>query len=91
MDQEVDDKMPTRELLEENLELARENNKMLLAMRRSMRIAHVMSFLYWTFIIGTAVGAYYFIQPYFDQLVGIYGGAKDGIDTVGEVFKNLNP
>jgi len=79
----------SQELLEETLGLARENNKMLLSMRRSFRIAHVMSFLYWIFIIGSAVGVYYYIQPYLEQLVSLYDGAKSNIDSINDVFQNL--
>lgn len=67
----------SKKLLENTFRLAEENNRMLHAMKRSMRMARVMSFLYWTFIIGSAVGAYYLIQPYIEQLQGIYSGASD--------------
>ena len=67
----------SKKLLEETLELAKENNKMLHSMKRSMQMARVMSFLYWAFIIGSAVGAYYLIQPYVDQFKSVYDGAND--------------
>jgi TRAP-type C4-dicarboxylate transport system permease small subunit len=41
-----------------------------------------MSFIYWIFIIGSAIGAYYIIQPYIDQLESVYSGA-------GDVIKNF--
>jgi len=66
-----------RELLEKSVSLAEENNSMLHSMRRSMRIASIMRLIYWALIIGSAVGAYYFIQPYLEQLISIYGGASD--------------
>ena len=71
-----------RKLLEEAHELAKENNEMLHSMRRSMRFARFMSILYWVFIIGSAVGAYYLIQPYVDQLQEAYGGAKSTYDNI---------
>ena len=64
-------------LLEDTLALVEENNKMLHSMKRSMQMARIMSFLYWVFIIGSAVGAYYLIQPYVDQFKGVYDGAND--------------
>ena len=70
-----------RELLEKSVNLAEENNEILRAMRRSMRIARIMSFMYWIFIIGSAVGVYYLIQPYIDQLKSLYGGASDVINN----------
>jgi hypothetical protein len=66
-----------KELLERSVELGEENNEILRAMRRSQRIGSIMRVIYWIFIIGSAVGAYYIIQPYIDSLVGIYSGAGD--------------
>ena len=70
-----------RELFERSIALAEENNDILRSIQRSMRLARIMSIIYWLFIIGSAVGAYYLIQPYIEQLMGIYGGAKSGIDV----------
>jgi hypothetical protein len=67
----------SKKLLQDTLALAKENNGMLHSMRRSMRVARVMSFIYWIFIIGSAVGAYYILQPYITQVMGIYSGASD--------------
>ena len=67
----------SKKLLEESLALAKDNNSMLHSMRRSMRMQRAMTAIYWLFIIGSAVGAYYFIQPYLDQVIGLYGGASD--------------
>jgi len=79
----------SQKLLKETLELSKENNKMLLSMRRSMRIARMMSYIYWLFIIGSVVGAYYYIQPYLEQLLNIYEGARNNIDNVNDVIRNL--
>ena len=67
----------TKKLLEENLRLARENNDMLHSLRRSARFARFMSLLYWVFIVGSAVGAYYLIEPYINQVKDLYSGASD--------------
>ncbi len=74
----------SKKLLQDTLELARENNSMLHSMRRSMRIQRIMSLLYWAFIIFTALGAYYFIQPYLEQLINAYTGASDTIKSLKE-------
>ena len=71
----------SKKLLEETLALAKDNNDMLRSMRRSMRIQRIMSVVYWVFIIGSAVGAYYLIQPYLEQLMGAYSGASDVINS----------
>ncbi len=68
-----------KELLKKVVALEEENNDILRSMQRSMRLARFMSILYWVFIIGSAVGAYYLIQPYIEALTGVYGGAKDSV------------
>ncbi|OGI80701.1 hypothetical protein A3D43_02375 [Candidatus Nomurabacteria bacterium RIFCSPHIGHO2_02_FULL_41_52] len=76
----------SKKLLEATFKLAEENNGMLRSLHRSMRLSRIMSFLYWAFIIGSAIGAYYFIQPYLEQLVGVYSGAGDMLNN----FRQLN-
>jgi hypothetical protein len=70
-----------KELLQKSVALAQENNEILHAMRRSMRLQRIMSILYWVFIIGSAVGAYYILQPYLTQLMDVYGRAGNVLET----------
>ena len=74
-----------RELLNRSVSLGEENNEILRSMRRSMRVASIARAIYWILIIGSAVGAYYYIQPYIDQLKDIYGGAGNVLNN----FKQL--
>ncbi|MEQ1500283.1 MAG: hypothetical protein ABL917_02860 [Parcubacteria group bacterium] len=78
-----------KELLKRSIALSEENNDILRSIQRSMRLARFMSILYWVFIIGSAVGAYYIVQPYVEQLTQIYGGAKSGIDGGVGAFSGL--
>jgi hypothetical protein len=78
-----------KELLYRTVELEEENNKMLRSMRRAQRIARVMSIIYWIFIIGSAVGAYYFIQPYLDPIYSIFGKAKDNLNSVNGLLQSF--
>lgn len=78
-----------KELLKRAVELAEENNNMLHSMRRSMRLARIMSILYWVVIIGSAVGAYYLIQPYIDALMAIYGNVNGGFSGNVDNIKNI--
>lgn len=73
-----------RELLSKSVTLAEENNKMLHSMVRSMRLQRIMTIIYWVFLVGSAVGAYYFIQPYLGDLINVYGGAGDVLKTFNE-------
>jgi len=68
----------SKKLLEESLTLAKDNNNMLHSMRRSMRMQRAMTAFYWLFIIGSAVGAYYFIQPYLDTVLDMYSSILPG-------------
>ena len=79
----------SKKLLEENLRLSQENNVILLKLKRSMQVRRFVSIIYWTLIVGSAVGAYYFIQPYIDQMVNIYGGGKDDLENFNQLFQNL--
>jgi hypothetical protein len=65
-----------RELLNKSVALSEDNNKILHSMRRSMRIAHFMSILYWLFIIGISVGAFYFMQPYINKVMDLYNSVS---------------
>ena len=80
-----------RELLRRSVALSEQNHDILKSIQRSMRLARFMTLVYWLFIIGTAVGAYYIIQPYIDQLMGIYGGTKDTLNVnLNSIIDNLN-
>ena len=65
-----------KELFKRSIALAEENNDILRSMQRSMRLQRLMSILYWIFIIGSAIGAYYLIQPYIQAVSGAVGVAK---------------
>ena len=76
-----------RALIEETLAISRENNNILKSMRRSARLGRIMQITYWLLIIGASVGAYYFIQPYIEQLLGVYSGVQDGVMKVHDFFQ----
>ena len=83
-----------KELFKRSIQLAEENNDILRSMQRSMRLARFMTIIYWVFIIGSAVGAYYLIQPYIEAVSGAYGGAKssfsDNIKNAMDNFKSVS-
>ncbi len=82
-----------RELLKRSIALSEENNDILRGIQRSMRIARFMTLVYWLFIIGSAVGAYYVIQPYLKQLTDIYtlgqGNINNNVSAISDLFKSL--
>ena len=70
------------ELLKRSVQLSEQNHDILRSIQRSMRLSRIMSILYWVFIIGSAVGAYYLVQPYVEAVTGAYGGTRTSfVDT----------
>jgi len=69
-------------LFEEMHELVQENNKILHRLQRSARWSKFLRFVYWVIIIGTSVGAYYYLQPYIDKLMGVYSGMQSDLNNV---------
>jgi hypothetical protein len=78
-----------KELLKRSIALGEENNSILRAIQRSMRMQRFMSFLYWIFIIGSAVGAFYLVQPYFNSLISVYNSASSNLGGALGNIKNL--
>ncbi|MFA5773351.1 MAG: hypothetical protein WC908_01600 [Candidatus Paceibacterota bacterium] len=79
----------TKKLLEENLRLSKENNKILLKLYKIQRWAQITRIFYWFLIIGVSVGAFYFIKPYLGNLLNVYTGGVSGINNVSDITKNL--
>ncbi len=69
-----------RQILNELLEKTNENHALLKKMRRHMAFGTMFRFLYWVMILGTAVGAFYYLQPYLENLISIYGGVSDTVN-----------
>jgi hypothetical protein len=74
--------------LDRALELSEENNAILKKMHRAMRWGRLARIVYWTILIGISVGAFYYVQPYVDQILNIYGGV---VDTAGNINSMFSP
>ena len=59
-------------MLMETRELTEENAAILKSIQRTSRFSLFFRIIYWAIIIGSAVGAYYLIQPYVDTLKDAY-------------------
>ncbi len=95
------------ELLKENIEISRESLKILKGIRRANRLASAFKIFYWLIIIGSAVGAYYFLEPYIKQGLAIVNQFQEAISAGGtqktssdvknvsqnpsDILKNLSP
>lgn len=60
-----------------------ENNILLHRIDRRMKISQYMTILYWTILIGGAIGLYTFAKPFIDRTVETY-------DQVQQVTKTVN-
>jgi hypothetical protein len=76
-----------RELLNRVAKTVDENNEMLHKIRSSMRWASVMRWVYWIFIIGSAVGAFWLIQPYLNSLTNAYTGTQNSTANLQDMIK----
>ena len=78
-----------RQLLIQTHRMVEENHTLLRKMHRSALFGRVFTILYWVVIIGLSVGAYYFIQPYVDQVKGIYTGVQTDVSNVKHAASQL--
>ena len=81
-----------RRLLEETAASVKENNTLLKKVHRSLVVSRTIKIVYWTIIIGVAIGAFYFLQPYVDSIQEAYDDIRGGISELQngtEGFRNL--
>jgi hypothetical protein len=79
-----------QKIVEETRELARDNNKILHSIQRRDRLALIMKAVYWLVIIFITIGAFYYVQPYVDQLLKAYNGIIDTQHKMAETTKGFN-
>jgi len=72
----------TSQLLREILEKTEENNRLLRKMHRAAVWGRVARLLYWVIILGAALGAYYYLQPYIEGLFSAYNSLLSGVESV---------
>ncbi len=68
--------------LDKIVALCESNNKILKGMQRAARAGRFFTIIYWTLIVGSAIGAYYYLQPYLDQAMKLYGDINSGVSKV---------
>ncbi|HEY4499479.1 MAG TPA: hypothetical protein VJH94_05495 [Candidatus Paceibacterota bacterium] len=57
-----------KSILREILEVTRQNEQKINKLYRGLWMSRIWSIVYWVVVIGVAIGAFYFLQPYFDLL-----------------------
>ena len=76
-----------KELLEKNLALNEENNRLLRGIRRANRIAFVWRILYIGIFLGGAALAFQYFEPYYRQIVSTYNAT---LETQTKISDGIN-
>jgi hypothetical protein len=86
-----------KKLLEETLELSKENNKILKKLHGAMRISRAIKVVYWVIIIGSMLGVYYYFQPFIDSIKGsadgimsLFGKGQNAVNSIPDITSVLN-
>jgi hypothetical protein len=77
------------DLLKKTYELSQENNKILKGIRSSNRWSTLFKVFYWVIIIGIAVGAFYYVQPYIDIATKTYKSIQGDLTKVKSVVNSI--
>ncbi len=77
----------SKKLLEETFALVKENHEMLKRVRRVQKQQAFFRFMYWVFIIGISIGAFYFLQPYINQTQQFFKDTGTSFDK----FRGMMP
>jgi len=79
-----------KSLLRRNLEITRENNKLLRKMHRSAVVSRIVQLIWWSILIGVPIFVYYYIlQPYLRELLELYSGVQNGVSDVQELLGRI--
>lgn len=73
-----------KEILEETLELAKENNKMLKRVRGVQKRQFLWLIVKSILIIGIAFGLFLYLEPFLNRIMGFttqFSGAEKGLDS----------
>ena len=77
-----------KKLLQENIELNKENNKLLNKLVWYQKWSRWLNLIKWTIVIATTLGALYYLQPLLDGALNYY---KTIWDSVSETSVNALP
>ncbi|HLP43827.1 MAG TPA: hypothetical protein VK145_00945 [Candidatus Nanoarchaeia archaeon] len=67
-----------KEFFDRLMALTEENNRMLKRIRRAAFWNGLIRIVYWLIILGISIGAYYYVQPYLEQLITTYKAVQTG-------------
>ena len=77
-------------LLRKNIELSKENNRLLRKMRRNAIIGNILRIIWWAVIIGLPIYLYFTVfQPYLQELATVYKNIQTEVGEVGSIFNRI--
>ena len=82
----------SKQLLQNTLSLAEENNKMLHKIRGVQRREAIWSTLKILAIIGIALGSFYYVEPYLNKIMNLYNsvtGMEQKLNSSTDSFQDL--
>ena len=79
-----------KDLIKETYDLEKENNRLLKNLRNTNRWTVFFRVVYWTVIIGVAVGAFYYIQPYVNNILSAYENVQNDLMNVKSVVNKVS-
>lgn len=86
MDQDI---QAIRAELKKVVKLSEENNTMLRRVDHRAKMAVLWGIFRWAIVIGVALGAFYYIQPYLEQLATIYQSLTGNKLDIIEFFRRF--
>ena len=78
-----------QEKLDEMYEMMQENNEILRSLLRRERFANFLRIMYWIFIIGTLLGAYYYVQPVLTKMTANFDGLQSTVTHINENISSV--
>ena len=76
----------SKQLLQESLQLGRDNNKMLHKLRRGQKWSNYTRLVYFIFIAGLVVVSYVFTKPYVQKFMGVYNQTTSNVNNLVNAF-----
>ncbi len=73
-----------KKIIRENLEISKNNRKMLKKIRRGMFFSGIVRVIYWVIIIGASLGTYYYLQPYIESGLETLTKIQSGVGVVSD-------
>jgi len=74
-----------KQLLKENIELAKQNQEIMNKISRFQQFSVIWGVVKWTVIILSTIGVFYYLQPILSSLLGTYTGLINGNSGAGSV------